>query len=68
MNKLATWLKDKKITQRAFAAEIGMSEPYVSQICADPPAFWPSREVFVRIGEATEGAISPNDFLPEAAE
>lgn len=61
--RLAEWLKNNKKTQRDFAAEIGISAGYLSQLCAEPPSFWPSRVVAERIRKATCGAVTPNDFL-----
>lgn len=63
MNRLAEYLKTKGIKRRDFAELIGVAPPYVTQICQDPPAFWPRREVFERIREATEGEITPDHFM-----
>lgn len=65
MNALAQWLKGKHKARGAFAAEVGLSPSYISQLCADPPTYWPSRDVAIRIRQATDNAVTPNDFLPE---
>jgi 3,4-dihydroxy 2-butanone 4-phosphate synthase / GTP cyclohydrolase II len=68
-NKLADWLNadPKPMTKTAFAAAIGVTPGYVSQLCgAEPP--WPSREVAKRIAEVTSGAVTPNDWFVEAAQ
>lgn len=69
MNKLADWLKDRKIKRQDFAKQVGVSAPYMTGLCQDPPRYWASREVWERIGAETNGEITPNDFVrQEAAE
>lgn len=64
MNRLNAWLQSRKVRKAEFAAEIGVSPGYLSNLCADPPAFWPGREVVLRIRAATGGAITADSFLP----
>lgn len=59
--KLASWLKAQQKTQAAFAEELGMSQPYVAQLCAGSK--WPSRETVRRIQEVTRGMVSADDFI-----
>lgn len=66
-NRLAAWLKKNGRTRSAFAREIGVSAPYMTQLCAAPPVYWPSREVAERILKATDGEITPNDFMREGS-
>jgi len=73
VSALAAWLKENRIKRGEFARRIGVSAPYLTQLCADPPTHWPGRDVAERIRAETAGAVTPNDFLPvhnssEAAE
>lgn len=63
MNRLAQWLEENGISRSAFAERIGVSPSYVTLLCSDEAA-WPGRGVAARIAEATDGAITINDFLP----
>jgi DNA-binding transcriptional regulator YdaS (Cro superfamily) len=49
------------MTRSAFAAAIGVSNSFVSQLCADNGP-WPRREIARRIGEVTKGEVTPNDL------
>ncbi|CAN1492468.1 Bifunctional GTP cyclohydrolase II/ 3,4-dihydroxy-2-butanone-4-phosphate synthase [Rhabdaerophilaceae bacterium] len=60
--KLATWLKRSKTKRVEFAALIGLSPASVTLLCNDDSA-WVSRETAERIARATQGAVTPNDFL-----
>ncbi|PAP94016.1 hypothetical protein [Mesorhizobium wenxiniae] len=62
-NKLAQWLNadPKPMAKIDFAEKIGVSPGYVSQLCADNPP-WPGRIIAKKIGEVTEGAVTPNDL------
>lgn len=62
--RLAVWLKDRGIKQSDAAQALGISAGYLSNLCADPPNFWPGRELMVRIREFTGGAVTADDFLP----
>lgn len=62
-NKLAQWLNadPKPISKAAFAEAIGVTPGYISQLCSDNPP-WPGRDIAKRIGEVTNGAVTPNDL------
>jgi 3,4-dihydroxy 2-butanone 4-phosphate synthase/GTP cyclohydrolase II len=62
-NKLAQWLnaEPKPMAKSDFAEKIGVTPGYVSQLCSDSPP-WPGREIAKRIGEVTEGRVTPNDL------
>lgn len=59
--KLAEYLSSHKIRRSAFAAEIGVSPTIVTQWCSG--VAWPSGDTAERIYRATNGAVTPNDFL-----
>lgn len=63
VNKLAQWLNadPKPMAKTDFAERIGVSPGYVSQLCSDTPP-WPGRTIAKRIGEVTDGAVTPNDL------
>lgn len=60
-NPLREWLerRPKPMTKSRFAAEIGCSCSYVSQLICDL-APWPNREIARRIGVVTKGVVTPN--------
>lgn len=62
-NKLAQWLnaEPKPMAKTDFAEKIGVTPGYVSQLCSDNPP-WPGRVIAKRIGEVTNGAVTPNDL------
>lgn len=60
--KLAEWLSRTKTKRVAFAARIGVSPATITQLCRDD-APWISRETAEAIARATDGAVTPNDFL-----
>lgn len=69
--RLATWRKAQKMTQGELAAQLGCSQPYVSQIERAKDPIVPGAAVMVEIFELTRGAVQPNDFfelptLPDA--
>lgn len=59
--KLDTYLAEKGIARMAFAEQIGVSQSLVTQLCQGK--IWPGRDVARRIAEATEGAVTANDFV-----
>lgn len=63
---LSEFLKERQIRQSDFASKIGRSAAYVSMICSGQ--IWPSRDVLLRIETATEGRVTPNDFLRDHKE
>lgn len=68
-NKLAQWLNadPKPMAKTDFAERIGVSPGYVSQLCSDSPP-WPGRTIAKRIGEVTDGAVTPNDLAGYVSE
>lgn len=58
---LADYINSKGMKRSAFAASIGVSPTIITQWCAGDA--WPSAEMAMRIIEATDGAVTPNDFL-----
>jgi len=64
MNKLGRYLETHGIARSVFAARVGASASAITALCKDPPGYWPSSGVALRIREATGGLVTPNDFLP----
>lgn len=65
--KLADYLDREQITRAEFARRTGLSEGMVSLLCRDET--WLSKETARKIKDATNGDVTPNDFMPvEAAE
>ena len=62
--KLVDWLKQEGVTQTAFAARIGVTQGYVTQLCADMA--WPGQKVAEAIARETAGAVTANDFMRAA--
>lgn len=60
--KLSAWLSRTKTKRVDFAARIGVSPATITQLCRDD-APWISRETAEAIARATDGAVTPNDFL-----
>lgn len=60
--KLRDWLHANRVKKIDFAAKIGVSPSRVSQLC-EHELPWPSRELALRIAEATDGAVTINDFM-----
>ncbi|MGQ3675082.1 3,4-dihydroxy-2-butanone-4-phosphate synthase [Xanthobacter sp. TB0139] len=60
--KLAEWLEATGTTRSAFARLVGLSPASITALCNDDRA-WISRESAERIAQATENAVTPNDFL-----
>lgn len=60
---LRAWFEQRPqpMTKAAFAAAVGCSASFVSQLCADN-APWPRRDIARRIGEVTKGEVTPNDL------
>jgi DNA-binding transcriptional regulator YdaS (Cro superfamily) len=64
--KLADYLASAKIDEPTFAAKLGVSAKAVRHwLAGNRTPRPPQMRAIVR---ATEGAVSPNDFLSEAAE
>jgi 3,4-dihydroxy 2-butanone 4-phosphate synthase / GTP cyclohydrolase II len=60
--KLAQWLSKFKVSRVDFARRIGVSPGAVTLMCRNEGA-WVSRETAERVLVATQGAVTPNDFL-----
>jgi len=60
--KLGEWLERNQLTRSEFARKIGLSKGSISQMCNQHKP-WLSRETAELILRATEGAVTPNDFL-----
>lgn len=63
-NALRDWLeqKPKPMSKTKFAALLGVTPSFVSQLTTDEPP-WPSRELALRIALVTQGAVTPNDLV-----
>jgi predicted transcriptional regulator len=64
--KLADFLAQKSITHTDFAALIGVSQVSVTRYIAGRRT--PRPNVLQRIRDVTEGNVTANDFMVEAAE
>lgn len=62
--KLRDYLAETNQTMSGFADRIGTKHWNVSRWCAGA---WPSPPMLVKIHEATDGRVTPNDWLPSAA-
>jgi transcriptional regulator with XRE-family HTH domain len=60
--KLARYLSENGLTQEQFAGRIGVSQAWLSRLAGG--SVYASFEVLLRVQEATDGAVTPNDFLP----
>jgi 3,4-dihydroxy 2-butanone 4-phosphate synthase / GTP cyclohydrolase II len=60
--KLDDWLRRTGTRRSAFAKAVGLSPASITALCKDGSA-WISRESAERIAAATDGAVTPNDFL-----
>jgi len=62
-NALRDWLMQhpKPMSMVRFAELIGVTPSYVSQLTSDVPP-WPGRDISLRIGIVTEGAVTPNEL------
>jgi transcriptional regulator with XRE-family HTH domain len=61
--KLADYLAERKITPSRFAADVGVPASTISRILSGDRS--PSMQILAKINSATNGAVTPNDFLPE---
>lgn len=64
--KLAAYLKSKNVSKAEFARQTGISEGTISLLCADK--VWLSKGKARKILEATDGEVTPTDFLAESAQ
>jgi transcriptional regulator with XRE-family HTH domain len=61
--KLAQYLHDNHLTQSAFAKLVGAGQVQVSMWTNGKA--WPTQSMAIEIFNATNGAVTPNDFLPD---
>ena len=61
--KLRVYLDENSITHAAFAEAIGVSQQTVSRYVVGER--FPRLEIMGRIVQATENAVTPNDFLSQ---
>lgn len=67
MNALHTWRKNRGLTLAELADRIGsISIGSLSRL--ENGEQWPSADMARRIKEATDGAVTPNDFLSAGQE
>jgi DNA-binding transcriptional regulator YdaS (Cro superfamily) len=59
--KLADYLDRTRIPRGEFAALIGATGGWVTQLCQGDG--WPSRAMAERIAAATNGQVTANDFM-----
>ena len=62
---LDDYLDATKETETAFGARVGISQPQVNRLRKNKS--WPSRTLLARIFEATDGKVTPSDFVPGTA-
>lgn len=60
--RLAQWRKVKGWTQTQLADELGVSQPYVSDMERASSPSIPGPSVMIEIFILTRGAVQPNDF------
>ncbi|MFN3247982.1 3,4-dihydroxy-2-butanone-4-phosphate synthase [Roseibium album] len=60
--RLDQWLSQTGENRSAFARRANLSPASVTALCNDPNV-WVSRDMARKIAIATEGAVTPNDFL-----
>lgn len=59
--RLSRWIYEQQDSQRQIAVQLGISQPYLSMLCADKRR--PSLTTLERIEELTEGEVTLRDFL-----
>jgi len=59
---LDQYLIAEKLTEAAFAAAVGVSQPHVNRLRGGKN--WPRPALMVRIRTTTKGQVTPDDFLP----
>ncbi len=64
--RLADYLTNNSIKRIDFAARVGVSPQTITGWCDG--TFWPSKKNVERVVAETDGAVTPNDFMVEAAE
>ena len=64
--KLADWLRKYGVSRIEFSRRLGVTPGAVSQLC-NHESVWMSRDTAKAIARETQGAVTPNDFLPDVA-
>lgn len=62
--RLAAWRKSKGKTQDWLAAELGVTQPYISTIERATDPVMPGKLVLIRLAILTRLQVLPNDFIP----
>lgn len=60
--KLADWIAESGLTQKAFADRVGVSQGRIAQILAGG---YPRKGLAARIALATDGKVTANDFVSD---
>lgn len=58
--KLADWLKEREMSQAAFARKAGVSQGAIARFVLGMRT--PNKAMMRKILDATEGRVTPNDF------
>ena len=58
--KLAAWLKEREMSQQAFADKAGVSQGAIARFVLGRRM--PNKVMMRKILDATEGQVTPNDF------
>ena len=61
MMMLEQYLAEAKLTQKAFAKKVGLSQPHISRLLNGKS--WPQKDTLARIVLHTEGKVTAEDFL-----
>lgn len=62
--KLAAWIKANDLTQQAFADKVGLSQSFVSRLCANDSGVQPSVQIAQMLQRETGGAIEWTEWYP----
>ena len=63
--KLAIWLKERGVTQAAFAEMVGTGQSSIARFALDQRI--PKKPMMQRITQVTEGEVTSADFYDERA-
>lgn len=59
--QLSDWLDQNKIKRSDFAARVGVTPQTITGWCKGD--FWIGREAAQKVFDATDGAVTPTDFM-----
>ena len=59
--RLSQWIDEQPNTQHEIARQLGISQPFLSMLCAHKRR--PSIETLERIEQLTEGEVTLRDFV-----